>query len=262
MVSTKVGRVYRRPPDPAAFSPAPWIGGLPFQLHFDYTAAGIHRSYEDSLMRLGLNRVDSLVIHDLDSKHHSTAEKARHRSDLETSGWQALEKLRTSGEIRAIGAGINDRAEMEYFLQRFDLDFLLVAMPYTLLDQSPLHNEFLQCQERGINIVIGSPYASGILATGPVSGALYNYARASAEILQKAQRISDTCAEFGVTLQQAALQFPLAHPAVTAVIPGATSRDIVRSNVANYHAAIPTELWLALKARDLLLPDAPVPRES
>jgi D-threo-aldose 1-dehydrogenase len=259
IVSTKVGRVYKCPVNRSAFSPAPWVGGLCFQLHFDYTAAGIYRSYEDSLMRLGLNRVDSLVIHDLDSKHHSSAEKARHRTDLETSGWPALRDLRAFGGVRAIGAGINDKVEMSYFVERFDLDFLLVAMPYTLLDQSPLRREFLDCQRRGISIVIGSPYASGILATGPVPGALYNYAQASVDILQKTQRISDTCAEFGVSLQEAALQFPLAHPAVTAVIPGATSRDIVKANVSNYHSAIPPELWSALKARGLLLHDAPVP---
>jgi D-threo-aldose 1-dehydrogenase len=259
VVSTKVGRVYRRPPDPASFSPAPWAGGLPFQLRFDYTATGIHRSYEDSLMRLGLNRVDCLVIHDLDTKHHTSAEKARHRADLEASGWATLDKFRATGEIRAIGAGINDKAEIQYFLDHFNLDFLLVAMPYTLLDQSPLHHELAECQRRGISIVIGSPYASGILATGPLPGAVYNYQPASPDVLKKTQQIAHTCAEFGVTLQQAALQFPLAHPTVTAVIPGATSPDIVKANIGNYRAAIPPELWSALKTRGLLLPDAPVP---
>lgn len=262
VVSTKVGRVYRTPADAAAFSPAPWVGGLPFQLRFDYTASGVRRSYEDSLMRLGLNRVDCLVIHDLDSKHHSDGEKARHRADLDASGWGELERLRRTGEIRAVGAGINDRGEMGYFLERFDVDFLLVAMPYTLLDQSPLNEEFRECERRGVGIVIGSPYASGILATGPVPNSVYNYRPASKEIVEKTRRIAEVCAEFGVPLQAAALQFPLGHPAVAAVIPGATSGEMVAGNVRSLGVAIPAGFWEALKARGLLLPDAPVPAES
>jgi D-threo-aldose 1-dehydrogenase len=260
IVSTKVGRVYRRPVDIATFSTGIWAGGLHFELRFDYSDAGILRSYEDSLLRLGLNRVDSLVIHDLDGSYHPGADLQRHRTDLESSGWAALEALRGGGEIAAIGAGIMDCAMMRYFLDRFDLDFFLVAMPYTLLDHSPPLEEFIECQKRAIGIVIGSPYASGILATGPVPGATYNYAAAPPPILDKTRRILVVCEEFGVSLQAAALQFPLAHPAVTAVIPGATSRAIVAANVANLGVHIPAELWEALKARGLILPDAPVPK--
>lgn len=259
-VSTKVGRVYRRPADPAAFSTAPWAGGLPFELRFDYSSAGIQRSYEDSLLRLGLSRVDCLVIHDLDHGYHAGTELDRHRAELERSGWAALETLRSSGEISAIGAGINDRSMMGYFLERFDLDFFLVAMPYTLLDQAPLHEEFAQCQRQGIDIVIGSAYASGILATGPVPSALYNYRPADALTLEKTRRIVTVCDEYGVSLQAAALQFPLAHPVVRAVIPGATSPEIVAANVANVRQAIPAAFWAALKSRGLLHQDAPVPQ--
>jgi D-threo-aldose 1-dehydrogenase len=258
-VSTKVGRVYRRPADPQAFSPQPWAGGMSFQLHFDYGGAGICRSYEDSLLRLGLNRVDALVIHDLDRIYHTEEQLQRYRADLESGGWAELERMRAHGEIAAIGAGINDSSDMRYFLDHFDLDFFLVAMPYTLLEQAPLRNELAECLRRNIAIVIGSPYASGILATGPVPGAIYNYQPASPEILAKTQRILDTCTEFGVSLQAAALQFPLAHPAVTAIIPGATAHGMVAANVAGCRAAIPPELWSALKARGLILPDAPVP---
>lgn len=259
IISTKVGRVYRRPADLQAFSPKPWAGGLSFQLHFDYSGAGIRRSYEDSLLRLGLNRVDALVIHDLDSVYHSKEQLQRYRADLEAGGWTELERMRAAGEIAAVGAGINDSSEMRYFLDHFDLDFFLVAMPYTLLDQAPLLNELAECLRRGIAIVIGSPYASGILATGPVPGAIYNYQPASPQILEKTQRILDTCTEFGVSLQAAALQFPLAHPAVSAIIPGATAPEMVAANVAGCRAAIPPELWSALKARALILPEAPVP---
>ncbi len=259
VVSTKVGRVYRRPTDLHGFSTRPWAGGLPFQLHFDYSGAGIRRSYEDSLLRLGLNRVDCLVIHDLDGIYHQGEQLQRHRADLEGSGWTELERLRGSGEIAAIGAGINGSPDMSYFLDRFDLDFFLVAMPYTLLDQAPLRNELAQCLQRRIGIVIGSPYASGILATGPTAGAVYNYGPAPAEILDKTRRIVETCEEFGVSLQAAALQFPLAHPAVAAVIPGSTAREMVAANAANLRAAIPGEFWSTLKKRALILPDAPVP---
>lgn len=262
IVSTKVGRVYRPPADLHSFSPRPWAGGLSFQLHFDYSGAGVRRSYEDSLLRLGLNRVDLLVIHDLDSVYHLKEQLQRYRADLESSGWTELERMRAAGEIAAVGAGINDTSEMRYFLDRFDLDFFLVAMPYTLLDQAPLRNELAECLRRGIAIIIGSPYASGILATGPVRGAIYNYQPATPATLEKTQRILDTCTEFGVTLQAAALQFPLAHPAVSAVIPGATAHEMVAANVAGCRVAIPPELWGALKARGLILPDAPVPGES
>ena len=259
-VSTKVGRVYRRPANLSNFSTAPWLGGLPFELKFDYTGAGVQRSYEDSMLRLGLNRIDCLVIHDLDSGYHG-AELDRKRAELEKSGWAALEGLRRSGEVSAIGAGINERSMMRYFIDRFELDFLLVAMPYTLLDQSPLHEEFVQCQQKGIDIVIGSPYASGILATGPIPNAVYNYAPAQPEILEKTRRIVEVCKEFNVSLQAAALQFPLAHPAVKSVIPGATSPERIRNFciIAHMSQAIPAEFWNALKSKGLLVADAPVP---
>jgi D-threo-aldose 1-dehydrogenase len=258
-VSTKVGRVYRRPAKPTDFSTAPWAGGLHFELRFDYGAEGIVRSYEDSLLRLGLNRADCLVIHDLDQLYHPGAELIRRQGELERSGWAALEALRRSGEICAIGAGINERSTMNYFLEHFDVDFFLVAMPYTLLDQAPLAAELAECQSRGIDVVIGSPYASGILATGPVAGAVYNYAPAPKAILDKTRRIAAVCEDFGVSLQAAALQFPLAHPAVKAVIPGATSPAIVAANVANIGQLIPAEFWDGLKVRGLLVADAPVP---
>jgi len=260
IVSTKVGRVYRRPTDLAAYSTGMWAGGLHFEARFDYSGQGILRSYEDSLLRLGLNRVDCLVIHDLENRLLPESELHHHRADFEAGGWAALEALRACGEIGAIGAGINDPSIMGYFLERFDVDFFLVANPYTLLDQAPLR-EFAECQKRGVSIVKGSPYASGILATGPVLGAVYDYAPATPPVLEKTRRILNVCGEFGISLQAAALQFPLAHPAVTAVIPGATSREMVAANIANLGAAIPAEFWVALKARGLLLRDAPIPEE-
>jgi D-threo-aldose 1-dehydrogenase len=260
IVSTKVGRVYRRPRDPVAYTSGIWVGGLPFEPHFDYSGPGILRSYEDSLLRLGLNRVECLVIHDLDRGYHSDTALRHHRDDLEASGWGTLDMLRKTGEIVGIGAGINDASLMAYFLERFDLDFFLVAMPYTLLDPASVQKEFLTCQERGIGIIIGSPFASGVLATGAVPGAVYNYAPLTESIRRKTRDIERVCERFAVALPAAALQFALAHPAVTAVIPGVTSRANITANIAHIQASIPTAFWDELKSQHLLPPDAHVPQ--
>lgn len=257
-LSTKVGRVYSRARDLARFSTEPWAGGLPFELRFDYRHDGILRSYEDSLQRLGLPRVDLLVIHDLDPGYHPPDALAAHRADLEKDGWRALDALRSAGEIRGIGAGINDRSLLPYFLERFDLDFLLVAMPYTLLDQGPLP-ELEVCRERGIAIVVGAPFASGILATGPVEGATYAYEPAGAAVLEKTRRVARLCEAHGAPLPAAALQFPLAHPAVAAVIPGATRAEFVTANARALLAPLPAALWRALRAEHLIDPAAPLP---
>jgi D-threo-aldose 1-dehydrogenase len=148
---------------------------------------------------------------------------------------------------------------MGRFLDRFEIDFFLVAMPYTLLDQGPLDDAFPRCQERGVGIVIGSPLASGILATGPVAGAKYNYADASPEILEKTRRIQAVCERHGVPLPAAALQFPLGHPSVAAIIPGAVTPFQVEQNFSAMGTEIPAELWSELKSEHLLHPEAPVP---
>jgi len=168
LVSTKVGRVLVRPADPASYRPPMWAGGLPFEVRFDYGYDGVMRSYEDSLQRLGLNRVDLLVIHDLDLGYHGSREAvAFHLDRLDRGGgWRALSALKAAGEIKAIGAGVNDRGTIPDFVDRFDLDFFLVAMPYTLLDQAVLDDEFPRCLERGIGFIIGSVFASGILLGG------------------------------------------------------------------------------------------------
>ena len=259
-ISTKVGRVYRRSRGPDDPPVGPWAGGLPFVLRFDYTYDGVMRSYEDSLQRLGLARVDLLVIHDVDIGYHDDeAGIERCFRQLEDSGLRALQELKSGGEISGYGAGINEGPMIGRFLERVDLDFLLVAMPYTLLDQAPLDDAFPRCAERGIGVVIGSPFASGILATGPIEGARYNYARAAPETLDKTRRIAEVCRRHGVPLAAAALQFPLGHPAVAAIIPGAVHPGEVEQNLAHLRTAIPANLWAELKAERLLHPDAPVP---
>jgi D-threo-aldose 1-dehydrogenase len=264
-LSTKVGRVYSRPADPATFQQRSWQGGLPFDLRFDYTRDGILRSYEQSLMRLGLNRVDALLIHDLDPRHQkSEAGVLASLEQLDTGrGFQALAELRARGEIAAIGAGVNEIGMIPRFLERFDLDFFLVAMPYTLLEQEALA-ELAICSERGVSVIIGAPFASGILARGRDAavgpGAFYRYMPASPEIVAKAQRIQAICARHGVPLGAAALQFPLGHASVAAVIPGPVSTNEVRLNLDWMLCAIPDQLWTELKVERMLHPDAPVPK--
>jgi D-threo-aldose 1-dehydrogenase len=260
VVSTKVGRVLS-PGVPASGGGIRWAGGLPFSLRFDYTRAGILRSYEDSLQRLGMDRVDALLIHDLDLRFNETeAGMEAHFRDLEGGGgFEALQELKRSGAIRAVGAGINHMGMIPRFLPRFDLDFFLVAMPYTLLDQAALREELPACQERGIGIVIGAPFASGILATGAAAGASYGYRPVEGGELEKAQRIEAVCTRHGVPLGAAALQFPLAHPCVAAVIPGPNAPEQVRRNLEWVRWPIPADLWAELKSEGLIAPEAPTP---
>jgi D-threo-aldose 1-dehydrogenase len=261
VLSTKVGRIYRRPSDPVTFSQARWAGGLPFDLRFDYSRDGVLRSYEDSLQRLGLTSIDALLIHDLDLKHQKTDEGiAAAFAQLDGGGgYKALDAMRSCGEIRAIGAGINHVGMIPRFLERFDLDFFLVAMPYTLLDQHALAEELPLCAERGVSVVIGAVFASGILARGPGEGALYSYRPAEQAETLRTLRIKAVCDRHGVPLIAAALQFPLGHPVVASVIPGPNSPAQVRSNLQAMRHPIPADLWAELKAEKLIDPAAPTP---
>ncbi len=260
VISTKIGRIFEPMLDLDRFKPEFWGAPLPFDLHFDYSYDGVMRSWEDSLQRLGLNSVDMLLIHDLDLWFNETELQVNAwLSQLYTSGWRALDELRSSGLIGAIGAGINETGMMPRFLDIVDLDFFLVALPYTLLDHEVLESEFPRCQERGVGVVIGAPFASGILATGPVEGATYAYAPATPEILEKTRRIQAVGERHDVPLRAAALQFPLVHPIVSAIIPGAIQPEHVRSNVEDYRRDIPADFWSELKSESLIREDAPTP---
>lgn len=261
LLSTKVGRVFFRPADPEGYRPGAWAGGLPFDFRYDYTRDGVLRSYEDSLARLGINRADALLIHDLDLQfvggEAGVAERFRELD--EGGGFAALAELKRHGEIGAVGAGINFTGMIPRFLERFDLDFFIVALPYTLLDQDALADDLPLCAARGAGVVIGAPFASGILARGPRPGAMYGYQPATAAILAKAQRIEAVCARHGVPLGAAALQFPLGHPVVASVIPGANAPEQVRKNLEWLRLDLPRELWAELKAEGLIDDGAPVP---
>ena len=256
ILSTKVGRTMHSPP--AGYQPGFWLGGLGFKEEFDYSYDGLMRSYEQSQMRLGIPRIDMLLIHDLDvAEIGSEAEVARHFETLEASGWKAMEELRRSGDIAAIGAGVNIMGTIPAMLDRFDMDFFLVAMPYTLAAQSPLEGEFQRCQDEGVGVIIGSPYASGILVTGTkVAEPRFNYVPADQEMIAHVAQIERICRAHDVPLAAAALQFPLRQRYVASVIPGAEAPTHITCNIANAEFPIPLAFWDDLKASGLCHPEA------
>jgi D-threo-aldose 1-dehydrogenase len=260
VLSTKIGRTLHPFHDVERFEHGMWAGGLPFQHRFDYSYDGVMRAFEDSLQRLGLPRIDLLLIHDLDIWHHQKIERVTaYLTELHNGGWRALQELKQAGRIRGIGAGINEMGMIPRLLDLMELDFFLVAMPYTLVDTDVLDSEFPRCAAQGVGFVIGATFASGILATGAVQGTKYRYADPTPEIIAKVRRIEAVCERHGVPLPAAALQFPLGHPSVASVIPGAITPDQVRRNVASFRHPIPAEFWADLKHEGLLRADAPTP---
>lgn len=266
VLSTKVGRVFRAARRVGAGGlqprgePTSFVGALPFEFYYDYSYDGIMRSYEDSLQRLGLPSIDFLLIHDLDFWFHKTeALVDAYLAQVATSGWRALDELRRNGDIKGVGAGINQVGMIPRFLDRVDLDFFLVALTYNLLDQGSLAEEFPRCAAADVGIIAGAIFASGILATGPVEGAYYNYDPASPEILEKTRRLEAVCQRHATPLAAAAMQFPLAHPLVAAIIPGAIRAQHVETNLELLCHPIPAQLWDELKDEGLLPADAPTP---
>jgi D-threo-aldose 1-dehydrogenase len=260
VLSSKIGRWLRAPRNPATFTGAPWLGGSPNEVVFDYSYDGIMRGFEQSQQRLGVTTLDIAWVHDLDHLYHGTGDRLDfHFGQLAASGWRAVDELKAAGLVRAVGAGINDRGSIPRFLDLVPVDAFLVAMPYTLLDQQVLDDEFPAAAAKGLGFVIGSPYASGILAKGDVPGAKYAYADASDEIRARVRGITAVCERHGVPLAAAALQFPLGHRAVASVIPGASHPSQVERTVGLFSQPIPADLWAELKHEGLLRADAPVP---
>jgi D-threo-aldose 1-dehydrogenase len=258
VLSTKTGRWFFPPENPDAFDTGVWAGGLKFDHVHDYSYDGLMRSFEQSHMRLGMNRIDLLIIHDLDFWFHTTEQKVTaYLNQLFTSGWRALDQLRSHKLIRGIGAGINEVGMIPRFLDMVGLDFFLVALRYTLMEQEVLEAEFPYCERMGVGVVVGGVYNSGITATGPIKGAKYNYDDATPEIMAKVARIEAICKKHDTPIAAAALQFPLAHPIVASVIPGAVAAEQVRQNVENFGRPIPAALWADLKAAGLLSERAP-----
>jgi D-threo-aldose 1-dehydrogenase len=255
-----VGRVLFRPQDRASFKPPAWSGALSFDHHHVFTYDAIMRSYEDSLQRLGINQVDTLYIHDLDTGYFKTEDSLNARlKELEDGGFRAFEELKRSGEIKAIGAGVNERGMINRFLDRANLDVFLVASRYTLLEHDIYFDEIKRAGKQGASIVVGGVFNSGILATGAVEGAKYEYGNASNEIVEKVKRLSTIARSFDVALPAAALQFPLAAPEVASVIFGAVRPEEVEQNVAHFTADIPSVFWEKLKGEGLVHEAVPLP---
>ncbi len=258
-ITTKVGRTLLRPKDPVNFDRTPWKGGLNFEVRFDYSYTGIMRSYEQAIQRLALDTVDALLIHDLDASNHPEDQVTHHQKELASSGIKALDELKSSGDIQSYGMGINTNEALMYATSEMQLDFLLVAMPYTLLDQTSLHTGMADCVKSNTSVIIGAPLASGILATGARGNGKYNYQTAPEAVQKKVRNIETVCLSHDVSLTGAALQFPLAHPAVSSIIPGAVNADQIRQNIALVETPIPDAFWTELKNKNLLVNDAPTP---
>jgi D-threo-aldose 1-dehydrogenase len=252
VLSTKVGRLLRPfpqvAPEPGRRHP------LPFGVVYDYSYDGIMRSFEDSLQRLGLARIDILYVHDIGKYQHGDAHPKLMRT-LRESGYRALENLKGSGAIGAIGIGVNEREVLLEALDWGEWDAFLLAGRYTLLEQAPLDDLLPRCQKAGTSIVVGGPLNSGILAGRDT----WNYQTAPPEVVARVDAIRAVCDRHGVQLAAAALQFPLAHPAVAAIIPGPRNPDEFRFNLELLRHPIPAGLWRDLREAGLLHPDAPTP---
>ena len=228
---------------------------------FDYSYDGVMRSLEFSLERLGLDHVDIVFGHDVDVFTHGSREAADARiKEFMNGGYRALDNLRASGAVKAIGAGINEWDVAEKLARAGDFDIFLLAGRYTLLEQEALTSFLPLCEEKNIAVVVGGPFNSGILATGVKADAHYNYGRAPEEVRERVRRIQHICKSFKVSLPEAALRFPLGHPSVVSVIAGAQRASEVRRNAAMMKAKPPAALWRALKTEKLLREDAPTPR--
>jgi D-threo-aldose 1-dehydrogenase len=215
------------------------------------------RSFEASLERLGLDRLDILFVHDVDGPNHGGREgsEARIQELLATGGWRALDELRGNGVVAAIGAGVNEWQPCARLLELADPDIFLLAGRYTLLEQEPLDTLFPQCAKRGIGIVVGGPYNSGVLA----GKSTFNYGNIPPDVAARVRSLDAVCRDHGAELRQAALQFVAAHPLVVSVIPGAVSAEEVDANVALLQRPISPGLWTDLKSGGFIHPDAPVP---
>ena len=254
---TKVGRwmnAFERiaPKNPKVFSPG-FADPLTHRAVFDYSYDGTMRSVEQSLLRTGLDRLDILLIHDADVWTHGADYETRFRDAMEGS-YRALDKLRASGAVKAIGVGLNEAEVCERFARAGDFDVMLLAGRYSLLEQ-PAADSFLPLAlEKKIGVILGGVFNSGILATGAVKGATYNYVPAPPEIIDRVRRIEAVCRRHRVPLRRAALAFALAHPAVISLVLGAVKPGEVKANVADIAKPVPADLWKELKSEGLLSP--------
>jgi len=258
MISTKVGRILEPIASPARERHG-FVDAAPFEPVFDYSYDGVMRSFEASLRRLQRDRVDILLAHDLGRLTHGEAHPGHMRAFLD-GGYKAMRELKDAGLVGAIGLGVNEQAVCDEALGHADLDVFLLAGRYTLLEQTALDDFLPRCERRGVKIIVGGPFNSGALVETPGGGPIhYNYAPADSGIVARVERLRAVCAAHGAPLAAAALQFPLAHPAVACVIPGMASPAQVADAVAWTQTPVPEALWSDLRAEGLLHPAAPTP---
>ncbi|HWJ72361.1 MAG TPA: aldo/keto reductase [Kaistia sp.] len=264
VISTKIGRVMN-PATLAGRSPPPargFVGSLPHRPRFDYSYDGVMRSFEQSLLRLGTDRIDILLIHDVDAWTHGEDQvEARYREALD-SGYRALDQLRAEGSVKAIGLGLDDHDWCERFLRAADFDTVLLAGRYSLLEQPALATLMPLALEQGVGIMLGGIFNSGILATGAIPDARYNYEAAPPEIIDRVARIEAVCRAHDVPLARAAVQFVLGHPAVSSLVLGAVKPAEIDRNLAALDQPVPESLWADLKTEGLLDPSAPTPNKK
>lgn len=257
VISTKVGRVAE--PFAGRGDGSGYLGGLPHGMRFDYSYDGAMRSLEQSALRLGVDRLDVVLIHDVDVWTHGQDAIEARFAEAMGGAYRALEQLRAAGAVKAIGVGVNEAQMCERFARAGDFDTMLLAGRYSLLEQPALASFMPLALEKGIGLMLGGVFNSGILATGPVAGAKYNYRPAPPEILARVAALEAVCTRHGVPLRRAALQFPLGHNAVASLVMGAVKPEEVADQVAELAAPIPASLWAELKAEGLLDADVPVP---
>ncbi len=258
VLSSKVGRILK-PAARADIDYAPWTNGGRFTMHFDYSYDGTMRAFEDSLQRLNLERMDICFIHDIDVFTRGDEQPEVFRQAMDGS-WRALSRLRDEGAVKAIGVGVNEWQVCQAALEQRDFDCFLLAGRYTLLEQSALDTFLPMCEARGVAVVVGGGFNSGILATGAVEGAKYNYAPAPADVMDKVKQMEAVCADYNVPLPAAALQFVVAHPAIATFMAGTRTIAQIEENLRWFSADIPVELWSRLQEKGLLRDDAPTPQ--
>jgi D-threo-aldose 1-dehydrogenase len=250
LISSKVGRLLEPVEVVDGLDDDGYVVPATHRRVWDFSRDGIRRSLTESLDRLGLDRVDIVYLHDPDE----------HWSEVVETGYPALAELRAEGIVTAIGAGMNQSAMLADLVRQTDVDVVMLAGRYTLLDQRSLDDLLPACEERGVAVVAAGVFNSGILARSePPEQAKYDYVDAPAELLERARAIARVCERHGTTLPAAAIAFPLAHPAVVSVCVGARSPEQIELNAARYADDVPTELWAELKADELLREDAPTP---
>jgi D-threo-aldose 1-dehydrogenase len=257
VLSSKVGRLLK-PKRRSEIDFSPWNNAAANEMTFDYSYDGTMRAFEDSLQRLALERLDICFIHDIDVFTRGSDQPEVFKKAMD-GAWKALSKLRDEGVVKAIGVGVNEWQVCHEALKQRDFDCFLLAGRYTLLEQESLDAFLPLCEERNAAVIIGGGFNSGILATGAIDGAKYNYAPAPEAVLQKVRAIEAVCKEYAVPLPAAAMQFVVAHPAIPSFVAGTRTVEQLGKNLEWFSHPIPADFWASLKAKSLLREDAPTP---